>query len=144
MADATITAANVTMSSGTSKKYTGGGTGTRGQVVYLDTTTNTVKLADANSAATATVLGILVTDMYSTGECYVALDGDTLNVGFTTAAGKIYVLTSDDPATANGNPGGICLSSELGVGDFVRPLFVGNGTAIVQLKLNNTGTALAV
>jgi hypothetical protein len=49
MADISITAASVAASSAASK-VTGvaGATITAGQVVYLDTTTNTYKLADAN------------------------------------------------------------------------------------------------
>jgi len=58
-ADLSITAASVVASSdAVTKKGTAGATITAGQVVYLDASTNTLKLAKADALATSNAVGI--------------------------------------------------------------------------------------
>lgn len=134
-ADATVTVANVKWSSGVRPSNAqGGATITPGQVCYLDTTTNTQKLAQATSATLAVVSGICLDGGVSGRDIFIAGPGSVINVGFTTVAGTIYVLSA---AAA----GGIAPWADLTTGQYVNVLFIGNGTALVEL-ICKLGTAV--
>lgn len=131
-----ITAANVLRTGGTSsRKVTGGATGTRGQVVYKDSADNEHKLTDGDVLATADAEGILLTDMNDGGECLIAVKGTRMNIGATAAAGIPYVA---DITT----PGAIVPYSDLVSGDFPTILFWGEGTAFVTLILEPSPVAI--
>ncbi len=105
MANLSITAANVLSSLGLGLPYgVAGATITAGQVLYLDSVTNTLKLADANaSAATAAAVGIAAHGAYAAQRLsYVAVDS-LFTPGGTMTVGQRYFLS----ATA----GAICPSS---------------------------------
>lgn len=134
MADASITAANVKWSSGVRPATVkAGATITPGQVVYLDTTTNTHKLADGDLDTESNVSGISIDGGVDGRDMFLGIPGSVINVGFTTVAGTIYVLS----LTA----GGIAPWADLGTGDYVNVLFIGNGTALVEL-ICKRGTAV--
>lgn len=126
MADVSVTAAEVLPDTGTQKvEGTLGATVTAGQAVYLDTSTSTWKLADANlSAAAAAVGGIALTGGV-TGQAALICTGGTLDPGFTVGVGSIYVLS----ATA----GGIAPVADLAQNMYSTAL--GIGITAAQLKL---------
>ena len=73
MADISITAASVLWSSGV-RPITGkaGATITAGQTVYLDTTTNTYKLADGDTDLESVVAGVCLDGGVSGRDIFVA------------------------------------------------------------------------
>jgi hypothetical protein len=136
MADVTVVATEVLADSGTiSTDGILGATVTAGQTVYLDTTTNTFKLADANaSAATATVKGIALNGGVSGQPVKVAIGGGTLDPGFTVTVGTVYVQS----ATA----GGIAPVADLASGHYVCVLGVGITASQLSLVVKNAGVAV--
>jgi hypothetical protein len=127
MAALSITAANVLWVSGTRPRVIKGGeAGTRGMVVYKNTTDNEHYKADGDALATAAAAGILLTDMNNGGDCLLAPPGARINIGATAAAGVAYVA---DEETA----GSIVPLADLTTGDFNNLLFWGEGTALVTL-----------
>lgn len=106
MADLTITAANVVFTSGNKTTGTAGASVTAGQAVYLDTTTNTLKLAQCDgTTAEATAAGIALHASASGQPLTYAGHGSTINIGATTAKTTTYHLS----ATA----GGVCPEADL-------------------------------
>lgn len=143
MAEQSVTAANVEVASSSEKQgviVQGGATITAGQVLYKDSADNEYKLADADAAATAGASAIAVSGGADSQQMVVATRGATINCGFTTAIGEAYCLSSSDVGTVGGSAGGICLLSDLGSGDAVVLLFMGNGTAEVKLLFESAGT----
>lgn len=133
MSDVVVTANEVLPDSGTNiVNGILGATVTAGQTVYLDTSTNTYKLADANaSAATATVKGIAMNGGVSAQPVAVAIDGSTLDPGFTVTVGAIYVQS----ATA----GGIAPAADLAQNWRTSIIGVGITASQLQLKIYNSG-----
>jgi hypothetical protein len=98
MADLTITAANVVPeSNAVLMQGTAGATITAGQALYIDATTNTLKLAQADgTAAEAAAVGIAVNGA-SSGQPVIYQTGGDLALGTGTNA-VVYVVS----ATAGG------------------------------------------
>lgn len=96
MADVTVVANEVLPDSGTSNLIYGtfGATVTAGETVYLDSATNTYKLADAGAASTAVCVGIAMNSGVSGQQCTIAGTGSTIDPGFTVTVGTIYVLSN--------------------------------------------------
>lgn len=135
MADVTVVAAEVLVDAGT-VKLTGiaGATITAGQSLYLDTTTDTWKLADANLSAAAENLGGVALNSAASGQpVFVAVDG-TLDPGFTVTVGAVYVLS--------GTAGGIAPVADLVSG--WRTSIVGVGITASQLRLKIFNSFAAV
>lgn len=126
MADVSVVAAEVLADTGTEFKHgTLGATVTAGQAIYLDTSTSTWKLADANaSATTAAVEGIALNGGVS-GQPVKVWTGGTADPGFTVGVGSVYVLS----ATA----GGIAPVADLTTGMYATAL--GIGITASQMKL---------
>ncbi len=125
--DASITAGNVSWASGT--RYIQGIAGTTitaGQMVYLDTSTNTYKLAKADAAATSVVAGQCIDGGVSGRPILINPPGAVGNPGFVSTAGTIYVLSA---ATA----GAIAPWADLTTGNYVNVLFVGTATTVEWL-----------
>jgi hypothetical protein len=139
MADLSITAANVLRSS-TGSEYLGvaGAAITQGQVCYLDTATNTVKLADADGASQIikTVKGIAL-NAASTGQPIALCTKDTAGFapGATTTEGVIYVLS--------GTPGGIAPAADLTSAWDVQIIGVGMPSNKIRLEIVNSAQTLA-
>ena len=127
MADLSITAANVLAASGAViQSGTLGATGTAGQVVYLDSSTQKLRLADADlSVAAAEVVGILLNGGGDGQPIDYVLSGG-VDVGATLTVGEIYVLS--------GTAGGIAPEADLASSDWVTVL--GVATAADNLKLS--------
>ncbi len=108
---------------------------TAGQVLYLDSTTNTLKLAQCDgTTAEATVAGIAMNGG-ATGQTIRYAKGGTITIGGTIAAGTPYVVS----ATA----GGIDAFSALVSTNKVSYIGWASTTAIMTVAINNTGTTLA-
>ena len=126
MADLSQTAANVAPGTGAyTVNGTLGATGTAGQPVYLDSSTDTLKLADADlSQAAAAAVGILLGGGAS-GQPVTYIVTGNLDLGATLVIGEIYVLS--------GTAGGIAPEADLASSDWVTVL--GVATATDNLKL---------
>ena len=127
MADVSVTAANVLASSRAIKQvYTAGATITAGQTVYMDATTNTVKLANADSTtATAQCLGVALHAALAGQPVVVCLSDPIFTPGFTlslaSATGGIYLLSGN-------NAGGICAKADFATGWTPVPLILALST----------------
>lgn len=140
MADITITAASVLASSSANiTDGTAGATITAGQVLYRDSTSGTMKLADSDaSAATAAPVGIALHGA-SSGQPikYVTAD-PAFTFGGTVAAGDTIWLSD----TAGGMTllGPHTTSAELETGDVITVLGVAVTTTTMNLKMVTGGT----
>ena len=126
MTDISITPGSVTWVSGVRwETGMGGEAGTAGQAVYLDTTTNTLKLTDGDNDATSVFKGVLLDTMVSGRPCIYAPPGAVINIGGTVVLGTVYVFS----LTA----GGIAPWADLGTGDYVTIVFIGATSNIVEV-----------
>lgn len=134
MADISITAANVVRVSGEQVSGVAGATITAGQPVYLDSTTSTYLLSDANASGKDAVSGIALNGAAAGQPLVVAKSGSVLTIGATVVVGTIYVLS----ATA----GGICPASDLATGHKTTVLGVATTAARLQLNIFASGVAV--
>jgi len=136
MADLSITAANCVPSAGSLIEWgTSGATITAGKPIYLDSSTNTWKLAD-NNDATAAVRQATAMSLTgsSAGQPLAYMRSGSLTLGATMTAGTVYYLS----ATA----GGICPVADLSTGHYVQTIGVATSTTVMQLGFNYSGVAL--
>ncbi len=133
MSAITITAANVVPVAGAEidKSRNAGATITAGQPVYLDETTNTYKLSDANLSAAASVVAGIALNGASAGQPLAVLTGGSITIGATLVKGTIYVLG----ATA----GDIVPAADLTTGWYRSIIGVATTTAILAVKIFNSG-----
>lgn len=134
MADLSVTAANVLP--GAVSPITGifGATVTAGQSVYLDSVTNTYKLADADlSISAAAAKGIALNGGASGQPAAIATDGVYI-AGGTVVVGKTYIVS----ATA----GGIAPDSDGATGMYKTILGVGISVTQIQLHIQASGVAI--
>lgn len=127
MADVAVTATSVVPASDT--LYADGilgATVTAGQTVYLDSATNTYKLADADLSSAAAATAGIAMNGGATGQPVKVAVGGSINPGFTVGIGSIYIQS----ATA----GGIAPVADLASGGY--PVIVGIGTTASNLKLS--------
>lgn len=128
MVDLVITASQVLPDAeGDSTVGLAGATLTAGQSVYLDSTTNTYKLADANAVLTAAAIGITLHAALAGQPIKVARGGSpTLGASAAPAVGMVYVVS----ATA----GGIAPITDLT--SLMYTTILGVGAASSKIKLN--------
>ena len=124
-ADVSITAANVAPSANAVlKRGVAGVAITAGQLLYLESATNTLKLADANGAAELRVVcGIAINSAPVNGPLHYVVSDPALTLGGTSAKGTIYVLS----ATA----GGIAPAADLTTGWYPPVVAVGVSATVV-------------
>lgn len=137
MADLTITATSVVPGSGAKiTEGLAGATITAGQVVYLDSTTSTYKLADCNSATAAvrSPAGIALNGAAS-GQTVGVLERGPITIGATVAVGVPYFLS--------GTAGGIRPAADNTTGDYVTYLGIGTSTTVIDVKIHESGAAMA-
>lgn len=137
MADLTITAANVLAGSGAKKVHgTAGATVTAGQVVYLDTTTSTYKLADCDSATAAarSPAGIALHGA-SSGQPLAVHASGLITIGATLTKGVAYYLSP--------TAGGICPVADVLAGDYPTILGIATSTSVLKVQIIESGTDLA-
>lgn len=138
MVDLSQTAGNVYRVSGVQEKTGVAGEAiTAGSPVYLNATDG--KLYDAQNDGTvaeATVVGVATA---GAGRADVTIgyapNGAKVNIGATTTAGTIYVLSAA--------AGAIAPAADIVTGNYVSVLFVGTGSAEVTLQIANSGVASA-
>lgn len=135
MADLTVTAANVVPASDATieRNYNAGATVTAGQTVYLDTTTNTWKLADANASVLTAALGGVALHGAAAGQPLAVITRGGYNPGATAVVGMIYVLS----ATA----GGIAPMGDAVTGWYTSILGVATTASNIQVNIQNSGVA---
>lgn len=136
MADITITAANVAASGATVvADCTAGATITAGQVVYLESSSNTVKLADSDSA-TAEVrspYGIALNGAAS-GQPVKVLREGLITIGATLTAGLAYYLSK--------TAGGICPVADIASGGYATVLGIATSTTVLKVQILESGVAV--
>lgn len=133
MADLSITAASVAAGSG-AKKVNGiaGAALTAGQVVYLDATTDTYKLADTDSATAAarSPAGIAL-HAAASGQPIAVHTSGPITIGATVAVGDAYWLS--------GNAGGICPVADVAAGDYPCIIGICTSTSVLDVKIHEAG-----
>lgn len=137
MADLTITAASVLATgAGAVAHCTAGATITAGQVVYLESATNTVKLADANSgtAEARSPYGIALNGGASGQPIAVARPGSSITIGAALTAGDRYYLS----ATA----GGIAPHADVTTGWYPTVLGIATSTTVLKFDPIESGVAV--
>jgi hypothetical protein len=113
-----------------------GATISAGQPLYLDSTDNEHKLADANaSTTTAMARGIAVTPGVDAGYGFIARSGSIILVGTTMVVGEQYYVGP--------TAGQIIASSELTTGDRVTLLGVAASATQLDLNVKVTGITRA-
>ena len=138
MADLSITAANCVpvAGSGSGVKWgTSGGTLTAGKTIYLDSATNTWKLADSNDATAAVrqPTALCLTGSSSGQPVAYVTDGQ-VTLGATMTAGVAYYQSD--------TPGGICPVADVGSGEYPCIIGIAVSTTVIQLGFNYSGVAL--
>lgn len=136
MADLVITAANVAKGTGaTTADGIAGASITAGQAVYLDSSTNTVKLADADTAgATAGVAVGIALHAAASGQPIKYQTGGQITIGATVTVGRVYIVSS--------NAGGIAPDADALTGWYKTILGVGITTAIIAMGIQVSGVAV--
>jgi hypothetical protein len=95
MADITITPASVLFTSGSKGSGIAGATITAGQVVYLDSATLTLKLAQCDgTAAEADAVGIALHAALAGQPLQYAKDESVINIGGTTSKATSYCVSA--------------------------------------------------
>lgn len=136
MSDLSITAANVVAGSGArTVDGTAGASVTAGQVVYLDSSTNTYKLADCDSATAAVRSpdGIAL-HAAASGQPLEVLTRGPVTIGATMTAGVAYYLSP--------NPGGICPVADVLSGDYPTIIGIATSTTVLDVLFHESGVAL--
>ncbi|MDO1560416.1 hypothetical protein Q0812_13355 [Brevundimonas sp. 2R-24] len=136
MADLSITAASVLAGSDASIVHgTAGATVTAGQVLYLDTTANTWKLADNNSATAAVRApqGIALNGA-GAGQPLAVHRGGDITIGAALTAGVAYYLSD--------TPGGICPVADLASGEYPSIIGIAKSTTVLDVNFQSSGVAL--
>ena len=134
MADLTITAANVAVTSGETETGTAGAAITAGQVVFKNASGN-FALADADDTSLDEVYGIALNGAASGQPLEVAKSGCSITIGATLTAGLAYYLS----ATA----GGIAPYADLVADDRVIYLGSATSTSVLAFRPFDTGVILA-
>lgn len=137
MADLSITAGNVVpASNAVVERATAGAAITAGQVVYLDTSDNKMKLADADAATAAarTPRGIALCGA-SDGQPIVIQRSGDITIGATVTAGTAYYLSA-------ANAGGIAPVGDLTSGDYYSLIGVAKSASALTLALIYTGASV--
>jgi len=130
--DLSITAASVVAGSdATTATGTAGATITAGQAVYLDSTTNTYKLAHASTNANTPVARGIALHGATANQPLVICTAGTLTLGAGTV-GKIYVVSGS-------NAGGVAPSTDLTTGWYTTILGVVTSSNTITVKINATG-----
>jgi len=137
MADLAPTPANVLKYSGsTVRAGTAGETIVAGDVLYLDSTTSTLKLALADTAAHAAAVGIALNGG-AAGQpvTYLAAGGINPGVGETLVLGTCYCV-SDNAA------GKIAPIADISSEKYVTSLGFATTTTRIEVDINATGVAV--
>ncbi len=137
MADIAITATSV--AAGANSVVVNGVAGaaiTAGQVVYLDSSDNRLKLADADSATAAvrSPYGIALNGA-AIGQPVGVLRSGAITIGATLTAGTDYWLSK--------TAGGICPRADVtGTGTYPTIVGVATSTSVLDVRFHESGVSL--
>ncbi len=135
MANLSITASSVVPGSNAVKAFgTAGASITAGQSVYMDTTDNLYKLADADAAASINDCSIALHAASANQPLTVQTAGD-ITIGATVAVGTAYYAST--------TAGGICPEADLASGDFPYLLGYASASGVITMSRKNFGVAKA-
>jgi hypothetical protein len=125
--DVSITAANVVSGAGAVTQVgTAGVAITAGQLVYLDATTNTIKLAHAStSLATATCVGVALNNAATSQPVTYQTSGD-ITIGGTLTVGAVYLTSAN-------NAGGLAPVADLTTGWYTDIFGVAKSTTVLTI-----------
>lgn len=133
MADLTITAASVVPGSGATTDIDRvrffGETVAAGKVVYLNTTTDKIMLADCTDPLEDEVYGIALVSGALNQPAVVQRAG-AITLGAVLTVGETYVLSV---------AGGLAPIEDLEPADYVSIIGVATTTSSLQLRINNSG-----
>lgn len=138
MTDLSITVAQVLPGTdGVFEQGIAGATITAGQPVYLDTTANTYKLADADlSAAAATVAGIALHGALAGQPLRIQVAGSiTLGAAAAMTVGETYILSD--------TAGGISPIADVDSTDYVSYLGIASAAGVLKMHKFNSGVVHA-
>jgi hypothetical protein len=136
MVDITITAANVIAGSNARVETgTAGASVTAGQVVYLDSADNRLKLADSDgaSAPIRAPRGFALHAAANGQPLTIQKSGD-ITIGGTLSPGVTYYLSDE--------PGAICPFADLATGDFPVSVGIAKTAAILTVDFASATAAL--
>jgi len=134
MAAISITAASVVRGSNAKTRNADfGATVTQGQVVYLDSADNKLKLADADSATAAVRVPVGVAlNAGSAGQPGTYQTEGDITIGATLTPGLPYFLSPD-------TPGGIALIADVAVGDDYVQIGVAKSASVLAIDIQVSG-----
>lgn len=136
MSDLSITASAVIAGTGAKKVHgTAGATITAGKPVYLDSTTDTYKIADCDSAtAEARSPAGIALHGASSGQPLTIIESGPLTIGATLTPGTAYYLSP--------TAGGICPLADVLAGDDVVQIGLASSATVLQVDIQVTGVTL--
>ena len=135
MSDLSITAASVLPGAGAVILYgTAGAAITAGQTAYLDTSTNTWKLADSNGAAALRTPGAVALNNAASGQPIALQKDGEITIGATLTAGVAYYQSD--------TPGGICPVADIGSGEYSCLVGIAKSTSVLDINIQPSGVAL--
>ena len=136
MTDIVITPASVIAGADASIDFgVAGATITAGQVVYLETASNMLKLADNNSTdiEVRTPRGIALNGA-ATGQPIAVIRSGQVAIGGTLVANVAYYLSD--------TPGGICAVADLAAGEYPTLLGMAKTATSLDVHIYTTGGSL--
>lgn len=136
MSDLSITAANVIASTDAVTEVRPAGVAlTAGQWVYLDSATDTYKLADADSA-TAAVRSPRGQALNGggIGQPIQIIRSGSVTVGGTMTAGLVYYLSK--------TAGGMCPVADIASGGYATSLGIATSTTVFKINITESGVAV--
>lgn len=137
MVDITVTAANVIPQSNAviDRSRNAGATIAAGEMVYLDATTKTWKLADADSATQEIqeTTGMALNGAAAGQPLAVQTSGDVA-LGVVLTAGSRYYLSS--------TPGKIEPEADLSAGEEINLIGLAKSTSVLTIKITRPGVTL--
>lgn len=136
MADITITASNVKLISGPTKRRIAGAALTAGQACYQASATKKAGLADNDSptAEIRAIDGIALNGAAAEQPVEIAINGAVISVGAVLTAGVDYYLS--------GTPGSICPRADVTTGDDPVRIGIALTTSNLQLDFADPGVTL--
>jgi len=137
MSDIAITAANVIAGSGASvdRAHNAGASLTAGQVVYLEASSGTYKLADCNSATAEVRVPVgIALNAAGSGQPVAVLTKGPITIGGTVTGGVAYYLS--------GTPGGIRPVADNTTGDYPAILGIASSSSVLQVNIQASSVAL--
>ena len=133
MADVTVSTADVQAPSGVSAQsgYNAGEAIDAGEAIYLDSSTSTMKLSDADGSATSACIGIAVNSAATGQPVQWIKTGNTITLSSNFTIGQVYVVS--------GTAGKIAPYSDLTTGDYVTILGVATTASTLKLTIIESG-----